>query len=211
MSDGVFDLDLVQYSTVVQLDKEGITDRPLGGFVIFDTETLVFNAVDFGTKGVDTWVSGRGVSTRCDVSERSGIDGQEICVLAFRSEFTENQRIRHHVIDGMTAGGLKYNHRLRYRHLLSVSKVVEWALLVNNPDGSFLSSDSYALDVFCSLSEGFQFCMDDVSRFNGGLSMEFGGIGDFEEDVFHDVGRVRNLELKGLALHDRELGLSYNR
>jgi hypothetical protein len=43
--------------------------------------------------------------------------------------------------------------------------------------------------------------VDDMGCFNGSLGVEFGRVRDFEKDVFHDIRRVRNLELERLALH----------
>lgn len=44
--------------------------------------------------------------------------------------------------------------------------------------------------------------MNGVRRLDSGLSVEFGGIRDLEEDVLHDVGPKRHLELEWLALID---------
>lgn len=44
--------------------------------------------------------------------------------------------------------------------------------------------------------------MEDIGTLNSGLSMEFRGVRDLEEDVLHDVRAVRPLELERLALEE---------
>ena len=41
--------------------------------------------------------------------------------------------------------------------------------------------------------------MEGHGGFDGGLRVELGGEGDFEEDVFHDIAAVGTLELERLA------------
>lgn len=86
------------------------------------------------------------------------------------------------------------------QNILSVGKVVQGALLVDDTNGGFLSTDTYALDVVRRLAQCFELCVNSVRSLDGGLSVEFGGIGDLEEDVLHDVGAKRHLELEWLAL-----------
>lgn len=58
--DGVLDLDLIQDSAVIKLDKDRIADGPLRRLVVLDTESLVLNASDLSAEGVNAGItSGR--------------------------------------------------------------------------------------------------------------------------------------------------------
>lgn len=96
--------------------------------------------------------------------------------------------------------------------VLSISKVVKRTLLVDDTDGRLLSADSDTLDVVGSLPESFEFAVDGVSSFDSSLCVEFGGVGDLEKNVLHDVGAEGSLELERLSLKadfsDRLLRLS---
>ena len=83
---------------------------------------------------------------------------------------------------------------------LAISKVVQRTTLINNPDSSLLSPDPHALDIIASLAQRLKFRVDLVSCVDGGLRVEFGGVGDFEEDVLHYVGCEGHLEFELLAL-----------
>jgi hypothetical protein len=83
---------------------------------------------------------------------------------------------------------------------LSVCKVVQWSLFINNSDGSFLGSDHDALDVVRCFAHVLQLAMDDMGSLDGRLSVEFGRIANLEEDIFHNVTSIWSLELEGLAL-----------
>jgi len=67
---GIFNLNFIQDSTVVKFDEESITDRTLLRVVIVDAEAFVFDAMNLGTKDINTRVSSRGVST---VNQSRGI------------------------------------------------------------------------------------------------------------------------------------------
>ena len=54
-------------------------------------------------------------------------------------------------------------------------------------------------DVGGGLAAGGELRVERHGGFDGGLRVELGGEGDFEEDVFHDVGAVGALEFEGLA------------
>jgi len=60
---GIFNLNFIQDSTVVKFDEESITDGTLLRVVIVDAEAFVFDAMNLGTKDINTRVSRRGVST----------------------------------------------------------------------------------------------------------------------------------------------------
>ena len=100
----------------------------------------------------------------------------------------------------MDATGTPWNVDGNLWHVLSVSEVVERALLIDDPDGGFLGADAHGLDVLCSLPELLELVMDDVGGLDGGLGVELGREGDLEENVLHDVRAVGALELEGLAL-----------
>lgn len=73
-------------------------------------------------------------------------------------------------------------------------------MLVNYPHSSLLCLDVDAFDVVARLAQGFQLRVEDVGGFDGGLRVELCRIRDLEQDVLHNVGRVRLLELELLAL-----------
>ncbi len=56
VADGVLDLNLVQDSTIVELNKDRVANGTLGRLVVLDAEPLVLNAGDLGTEGVNTGV-----------------------------------------------------------------------------------------------------------------------------------------------------------
>lgn len=76
---------------------------------------------------------------------------------------------------------------IAHSNSLSISKVIQRSLLVNDTDSSLLSADANALDVVGRLAQLLQLVVEDVGGLDGGLSVELGGEGDFEEDIFHDV------------------------
>jgi hypothetical protein len=69
----VFDLNFVKDSAVIELNEESVADRTLLGVMVFDAETLVFNTVHLGTEGIDTRISGRGVSAGREVRKTVSI------------------------------------------------------------------------------------------------------------------------------------------
>ena len=70
---------------------------------------------------------------------------------------------------------------------LSVRKVVQLALLVDNPHRSFLSADPDALNVIRCLAQGFELVVENVCTLHRCLSMELSRVGDLEKNVLHDV------------------------
>jgi hypothetical protein len=54
----VFDLDLVKYRTIVQLDEQRISDRAFFWVMVLHTEALVLDTENLGTKCVDARVGG---------------------------------------------------------------------------------------------------------------------------------------------------------
>ena len=85
---------------------------------------------------------------------------------------------------------------------LAVGKVGERALLVDDTNGSLLRANAHALDVVRRPAESGELPVDDVRGLDGGLRVEFGGVGDLEEHVLHHVGAVRALKLEGRALEE---------
>lgn len=83
--------------------------------------------------------------------------------------------------------------------VIAVGGVREWAGLVDDAEAGLVRAEGDGGDVIGGLS-----CPEDLRAeghggFHGGLGMELGGVADFEEDVFHDVGAVGALELEGLS------------
>lgn len=73
-------------------------------------------------------------------------------------------------------------------------------MLINDTDSSLLSADPDTLDVVRSLAEFLELVVDGMSSLNSGLSVEFSRVGDLEEDILHDIGTERPLELERLSL-----------
>lgn len=77
-------------------------------------------------------------------------------LLAFRSQFSEDEGIGNHVVDSvakMNAFGLIVT-RGKIVISLSVGEVIQGSLLVNDTDGGFLGADPDALNVVGSLAKG---------------------------------------------------------
>ena len=83
----VLDLDLVQDSAIVELDEKRVADGALGRLVVLDAETLVLDAGDLGTKGVNAGI------LRSLIRVRLG------------GELAEDERIRDHVVDVVARRG----------------------------------------------------------------------------------------------------------
>ena len=62
VANGVFDFNFIKNGSVVQLNEEGVADGSLGGVVVLDTETLLLDAVNLGTEGINSWVCSRSIS-----------------------------------------------------------------------------------------------------------------------------------------------------
>ena len=61
MSDRVLDLNFVQDGTVIQLDRNRVTDGTFSRVMVVNAKALVFNTGDLGTECVNAWVRGGGV------------------------------------------------------------------------------------------------------------------------------------------------------
>lgn len=72
MSDRVFDLDLLEDSSIIKLDKKSVADGPLLGIMIVHAEALLFDAVNLGTEGIDARVGGCLVGASLDTSVPPG-------------------------------------------------------------------------------------------------------------------------------------------
>jgi hypothetical protein len=59
VSNWVLDLDLVKYRAIVQLDEQRISDRASFRVVVINTEALVLDTMNLGTKCIDARVGGR--------------------------------------------------------------------------------------------------------------------------------------------------------
>ena len=73
-------------------------------------------------------------------------------------------------------------------------------MLVDDPYCSFLRPNPDALDVVDGLAKFLELGMHHVGGFDSGLCVEFSRVGNFEEDVLHNVRRIWHLELKLFAL-----------
>jgi len=58
VSNWVFDLDLIEFCSVVQLDQERVADGTLLRVVVLHAEALVFDATNLSTKCVNSRVGG---------------------------------------------------------------------------------------------------------------------------------------------------------
>lgn len=76
-------------------------------------------------------------------------------------------------------------------------------MFVDDANGGFLRADAHTLDVVRGFTERVELRVDDVRCLDGGLRVEFGWVGNLEENVLHDVGAKRHLELERLALIER--------
>jgi len=62
VSDWIFDLNLVQLCTVVQLNRERVANGALLRVVVLHAKALVFGTTNLGTKLVNSRIGGRFVS-----------------------------------------------------------------------------------------------------------------------------------------------------
>lgn len=62
MADRVFNRDLVEDGTIIQLDGNGVSYRPLLGVVIIGGEAFFLDTSNLGTEGVNSRVSSGRVS-----------------------------------------------------------------------------------------------------------------------------------------------------
>ena len=189
VSYGILYHDLVQHGAVVELHQERIADRTLARLVVLGRERLVFDAMNLGTQRIDARIR------RGRVGVRLG------------RELAKDERVGDHVADGVTRVICHQTPNPvsegRKRDILSVGKVVQGTMLVDDANGRFLRTDTHVLDVVGRFTHGLELCVNRVRSLDSGLSVEFGGIGNLEEDVLHDVGAKRHLELKLLALVGR--------
>ena len=103
MTDGVLDFDLVEHGAVVELDEERVADGALLGVVVVDAELLVLDTVDLGAECVNAGIGSSGVGAVECVSERTWWVGRRDA-LGLGGEFTKDQRVGDHVVDGMAMG-----------------------------------------------------------------------------------------------------------
>lgn len=57
----ILNFNFVQYSTIIQLDQQSITDGALIGFVIFYAKAFIFYAVYLGTQSINTGIRSGGI------------------------------------------------------------------------------------------------------------------------------------------------------
>lgn len=86
------------------------------------------------------------------------------------------------------------------KHALSISKVIERALLVDDTDGGLLSANPDALYVIGGLAKSLELVIDSMSRLNSSLGVEFGRVGNLEENILHDIRTKWPLEFERPAL-----------
>jgi hypothetical protein len=198
----VLNFDLVKNGAIVQLYKQCISDRTFVRFVIFLTEALVLDAVNLSTECVDARVGSRFIcavqvvsTERSEVRKRGG--------LALRIEVSVDEGISDHVADCVAVRTkvlvLSRTGCPREKSVLAVGEVCEWALLVDNADGSLLGADAHALDIIRRLTESGELPVNDVGSLDGRLRVELGGIRYFKQHVLHHVGTKRTLKLEPLA------------
>lgn len=59
VSNWIFDLNLVEFCSVVQLDQERVTDGALLRVVVIYVEVLIFDTTDLSTKRVNSRIGSR--------------------------------------------------------------------------------------------------------------------------------------------------------
>ena len=59
MSNGILSssFNFIEDHPIIQLNQDGVADGTLGRVMIFQTGVFHLHTVDFGTEGIDTWVS----------------------------------------------------------------------------------------------------------------------------------------------------------
>lgn len=81
--------------------------------------------------------------------------------------------------------------------VIAVGEVVEGlVLLVDDADAGFVRAARYLLDILCGFPARRELGIDLLRGLDGGLGVEFSGVGDLEEHILHDVAAVRPLELE---------------
>jgi hypothetical protein len=73
-------------------------------------------------------------------------------------------------------------------------------LLVDDADAGLVGAVDDVRDVVGALAHGGELLVEVLGGFDGGLRVELGGVGDFEEHVLHHVGAVGALEVELLAV-----------
>jgi len=76
------------------------------------------------------------------------------------------------------------------KHILPVSEVGKWTLLIDDPHSGLLCPDLYALDVVGGLSKSLELVVEGMGNFYGGLGVEFCRERYLEENVLHDVRSI---------------------
>ena len=59
---GVLNSDLVKDGTIIQLDGDGISDRPFSWIVVLRRVGSILDTGDLRAKSIDSWISGSGIS-----------------------------------------------------------------------------------------------------------------------------------------------------
>lgn len=112
----------------------------------------------------------------------SGVGGDLVSVVV-SGKSAVDKRNSNHVLDAV----------------VSVSVVVQGTLLVDDSHGGLLGSDLDGGNVIGGLAKLLELLVEQHGRLAGGLGVELSGERDLEENVLHDVGAVRSLELELLA------------
>jgi hypothetical protein len=68
MANRILDFDLIKHCTVIQLHKESVSDRSFGRVVVFNAEAFFFDAINFGTQGIDARIRSGFVSANWRVT-----------------------------------------------------------------------------------------------------------------------------------------------
>ena len=86
--------------------------------------------------------------------------------------------------------------------VIAIGRVIERAGLVDDPHTSFLRLDDDLVDI---VEAACNVRMQRHCRFDGGLRMKLGRKRQLEQDIFHDVGTERALELDRCAAEQHVL------
>lgn len=113
----------------------------------------------------------------------AGVSGDLVCV----------------VVSGQTAVD-KGNGNHVLNAVVTVGVVVERTLLVDDAKSGLLGADTDVLDVVSGLAKVLELLVQSHGSLSSGLSVELSRERDLEQNVLHDVGAVRALELELVAL-----------
>lgn len=112
------------------------------------------------------------------------LSGLAAISVVVRGQATEHEHGGSHVLDAVITIGVVV-HGLE--------------LLVDDANASLVCAVGDGFDVFGALAHLLELVVETLGGLDGGLRVEFGGVGDLEKDILHHVAAVWALELEFLA------------